>query len=87
MFSHGGTTITEAWSTCYDNEDGIYGINGLLNHYGLGLLGDGYKRLFLESGWIQALLSGACCRGGLTFAKGSYKSVYGTIISVWNEMK
>ena len=24
MFSHGATTMTEAWSTYYDNEDGTY---------------------------------------------------------------
>lgn len=89
MFSHGATTITEAWSTYYDNENGTYGINGSLNHYGLGAVGawlyedvlgirkdednPGFKHFYLEP----------VVGGGLTYAKGSYESVYGTIMSEW----
>lgn len=89
MFSHGATTITEAWSTYYDNADGTYGINGSLNHYGLGAVGawlyedvlgikqdekvPGYKHFYLEP----------VVGGGLSYAKGSYESVYGTIESEW----
>lgn len=89
MFAHGATTITEAWNTYYENDDGTYGINGSLNHYGLGSVGawlyedilgirsdeaaPGYKHFYLEP------LPG----GGLTYAKGSYESVYGTIYSEW----
>lgn len=90
MFSHGATTITEAWSTYYDKEDGTYGINGSLNHYGLGAVGawlyedvlgirrdenhPGFKHFYLEP----------VAGGGLSYAKGSYESVYGTIISEWS---
>ncbi len=90
MFSHGATTMTEAWSTYYDNEDGTYGINGSLNHYGLGAVGawiyedilgirqdernPGFKHFYLEP----------VVGGGLSFAKGSYESIYGTIVSEWS---
>lgn len=89
MFAHGATTITEAWNTYYENDDGTFGINGSMNHYGLGSVGawfyedvlgirpdednPGYKHFYLEP------LTG----GGLTYAKGSYESVYGTIYSEW----
>lgn len=89
MLSHGATTITEAWSTYYDNEDGTYGINGSLNHYGLGAVGawlyedilgikqdennPGFKHFYLEP----------VVGGDLSYAKGSYESVYGTIVSEW----
>lgn len=90
MLSHGATTITEAWNTYYDNGDGTYGINGSLNHYGLGAVGawlyedvlgirqdenhPGFKHFHLEP----------IVGGGLSYAKGSYESVYGTIVSEWN---
>lgn len=90
MFFHGATTITEAWSTYYDKEDGTYGINGSLNHYGLGAVGawlyedvlgirrdennPGFKHFYLEP----------VAGGGLSYAKGSYESVYGTIVSEWS---
>lgn len=89
MLSHGATTITEAWNTYYDNGDGTYGINGSLNHYGLGSVGawlyedvlgirqdenhPGFKHFYLEP----------IVGGGLSYAKGSYESVYGTIVSEW----
>lgn len=90
MFSHGATTMTEAWNTYYDNGDGTYGINGSLNHYGLGAVGawlyedvlgikqdennPGFKHFYLEP----------IVGGGLSYAKGSYESVYGTIVSEWS---
>lgn len=89
MIAHGATTITEAWSTFYENEDETYGINGSLNHYGLGSVGKwmyegilgirmdetqpAYKHFYLEP----------VVGGGLTYAKGSYESIYGTIVSEW----
>ena len=89
MLSMGATTMTERWESYYDNPDGTYGINGSLNHYGLGtvaawlyqdVLGirrdesnPGYKHFYIEP----------VVGGGLTFAKGSYESVYGTIVSEW----
>ena len=89
MIAHGATTITEAWNTFYENADGTYGINGSLNHYGLGSVGKwmyegilgirmdetqpAYKHFYLEP----------VVGGGLTYAKGSYESMYGTIVSEW----
>jgi len=90
MFAHGATTITEAWNTFYENEDGTYGINGSLNHYGLGSVGQwlyegilgikpdesnpAYKHFYLQP----------VVGGGLTYASGSYESIYGTIVSEWH---
>lgn len=89
MFSHGATTITEAWNTYYDNEDGTYGINGSLNHYGLGAVGAwfyegilGIKRDIEVPGFKHFYLQ-PIVGGGLTFAKGSYECMYGTIESEW----
>ena len=89
MFSHGATTITEGWTTFLDMEDGKYKINGSLNHYALGSVGEwiysdvtgirtdeynpGYKHIFIEPR----------VGGNLTWAKGSYESVYGIIESSW----
>lgn len=89
MLSMGATTMTERWESYYENEDGTFGINGSLNHYGLGSVGawlyqdvlgirrdesnPGYKHFYIEP----------VVGGGLEFAKGSYESVYGTITSEW----
>lgn len=89
MLSRDQTTITEAWHTYYDTGDGTYAINGSLNHFALGSVGQwmysdmlgirrdenypGYQHFFIEP---QP-------GGGLTYASGSYESVYGTIESSW----
>ena len=39
MLSYGQTTITEGWNTCYDTGDGTYAVNGSMNHFGLGTVG------------------------------------------------
>lgn len=89
MFSYGATTITEAWNTYYDNEDGTYGINGSLNHYGLGAVGAwfyegilGIKRDVEVPGFKHFYLQ-PIVGGGLTYAKGSYECIYGVIESEW----
>ncbi|MDE7477154.1 MAG: glycoside hydrolase family 78 protein [Lachnospiraceae bacterium] len=89
MLSYDQTTITEAWNTCYDTGEGTYAINGSLNHFALGSVGQwmysdilgirrdeqnpGYKHFYLEPQ----------VGGGLTYVSGSYDSVYGTIESSW----
>ena len=89
MLSMGATTMTERWESYYEITDGTYGINGSLNHYSLGSVGawlyqdvlgirrdennPGYKHFYIEP----------IVGGGLSYAKGSYESVYGTIISEW----
>ena len=89
MLSYNQTTITESWYTCYDTDGGTYAVNGSLNHFGLGTVGQwlysdilgirrdedspGYQHFYLEPQ----------VGGGLTFASGSYESVYGTIESSW----
>ena len=89
MLSRGQTTLTEAWFTCRDAGDGKYTINGSLNHAGLGSVGQwlysdvlGIRRDESNPGfkhfYIQPLVG-----GGLTYASGSYESVYGRIESSW----
>jgi len=89
MYEMGATALTEGWNTIYVNEDGSVGINGSLNHVGLGSVGQwfytdilgirrdenspAYKHFYLEPQ----------IGGGLTYAKGSYDSVYGKIESAW----
>ncbi len=83
------TTITEAWNGRYDTEDGTYAIYGSLNHFGLGTVGQwfysdvlGIKRDETSPGFKHFYLC-PLPGGGLTYAKGSYECVYGTIESSW----
>lgn len=89
MLSRDQTTLTESWFTCRDIGDGLYRVNGSLNHPGLGTVGQwlysdvlGMKRDETAPGWkhfyIQPLVG-----GGMTYASGSYESVYGKIESSW----
>ena len=89
MLSYGQTTITESWYTCHDTDGGTYAVNGSLNHFGLGTVGQwlysdilgirrdednpGYQHFYIEPQ----------VGGGLTYASGSYESVHGTIESSW----
>lgn len=89
MLSRNQTTITEAWNTHYDTGEGTYAINGSLNHFALGSVGQwmysdilgirrdescpGYKHFYIEPQ----------VGGGFTYASGSYESVYGKIESSW----
>lgn len=89
MLSYNQTTITESWYTRYDTDGGTYAVNGSLNHFGLGTVGQwmysdilgirrdednpGYRHFYIEPQ----------VGGGLTYASGSYESVYGTIESSW----
>lgn len=89
MFAHGGTTITEGWNTYLEDEDGSYHINGSLNHYGLGSVGAwfytdilGIKRDEMSPAFKHFILEPRP-GGGLTYASGSYESMYGTIESSW----
>mgnify|MGYP003306762858 CR=1 FL=1 len=89
MLEQGASTLTEGWHTIMENEDGTITINGSLNHVALGAVGQwfytdvlgirrdennpGYKHFYLEPQ----------IGGGLTYAKGSYNSIYGKIESAW----
>lgn len=89
MFEQGTTGLTEGWHTISVNEEGKKIINGSLNHVALGAVGQwfytdvlgirrdeeqpAYKHFFLEPQ----------VGGGLTYAKGSYDSIYGKIESAW----
>lgn len=89
MLDQGAGSLTEGWNTIFVNEDGSIKINGSLNHVALGAVGQwfytdvlgirrdencpAYKHFYLEPQ----------IGGGLTFAKGSYDSIYGKIESAW----
>lgn len=89
MLDQGASTLTEGWHTIMENGDGTITINGSLNHVALGAVGQwfytdvlgirrdeknpGYKHFYLEPQ----------LGGGLTYAKGSYNSIYGNIESAW----
>ncbi|MCM1048146.1 MAG: glycoside hydrolase family 78 protein [Clostridiales bacterium] len=89
ILSHDQTTLTEAWFTCYDIDDGTYEIRGSLNHYALGTVGQwlysdvlGIKRDESNPGFKHFYIC-PMVGGGLTYASGSYESVYGRIESSW----
>ncbi len=89
MLSYGQTTITEAWNTCYETGDGTYAVNGSMNHFGLGTVGQwlysdvlGIKRDLDNPGYKHFYIEPQV-GGGLTHVSGSYESVYGTIESGW----
>lgn len=83
------SSLTEGWNTLMINEAGEISINGSLNHVALGAVGQwfytdvlgicrdetqpAYKHFYLEPK----------IGGNLTWAKGSYNSVYGKIESSW----
>lgn len=89
--TQGATTTWELWQGHLDNGDGTYRLEGSFNHYTygtpagflytdiLGIKSDpsapGYKHILLEPHPHEQL----------SFAKGSYKSVYGTIYSSYEK--
>jgi len=89
MLEQGATALTERWNTIERNENNEIMINGSLNHVAFGAVGQwfytdvlgirrdennpGYKHFYLEPQ----------LGGGLTYARGSYESVYGKIESSW----
>lgn len=90
MLSYGQTTITEGWNTCYDTGDGTYAVNGSMNHFGLGTVGQwlysdvlGIQRDVDNPGYKHFYIKPQV-GGGLTHVSGSYESVYGTIESGWH---
>lgn len=89
MLSYGQTTITESWRTCYDTGGGTYAVNGSLNHFALGSVGQwlysgvlGIRRDEASPGFKHFYIEPQV-NGGLAYASGSYESVYGTIESGW----
>lgn len=89
MFSHGGTTITEGWGTYYETENAGYGINGSLNHCALGSVAEWFYTDVLgiradeEQPGFQHFILQPHINASLSYAEGSYESVYGRIESSW----
>lgn len=89
MLSHGSTTLTEAFHAFQDYEDGTYSINNSLDHYALGSVGQwlysdvlGIERDLEQSAYKHFYLQPQI-NAALTFAEGSYDSMYGLIQSRW----
>jgi alpha-L-rhamnosidase len=89
ILSKGNTTLTEAWNTMYDNDDGTYGINGSLNHMALGSVGQwiyeyvlGIKRDENSPAFKHFYLE-PMVDMEMEYAQGSYMSMYGEIKSSW----
>lgn len=87
--SHGATTTYELLSGYTENEDGTYQLYGSLNHYAFGTPAGwlysnvlGIKSDENDPGYHHILLKPEMI-GGLTYANGSYDSIYGTISVAW----
>ena len=89
MVEHGATTIWERWDG-YVEERGFQnpGMNSF-NHYAFGAVGEWLFRTILginpdeEHPGFKHFTIRPRPGGGLTWAKGSYKSMYGAIVSDW----
>lgn len=89
MFSHDNTTLTESFHTFKDYEDGSYSVVGSQNHFALGSVGSwlysdvlGIKRDENAPGYKHFILEPRV-HNSLSFAEGSYNSMYGLIESRW----
>ena len=87
--AHGATTVYEQLSGYSENEDGTFHLDGSLNHYAFGTPAGwlysnvlGIKSDENDPGYHHILLKPEMT-GGLTYANGSYNSIYGTIRVVW----
>jgi alpha-L-rhamnosidase len=87
---NGATSIWERWNS-FTNEDGFGGNNGMnsFNHYALGAVGSwmynyslGIQRDVEQPGFKHIILQ-PMYGGEMTFAKGEYESIHGTIKSAW----
>lgn len=87
----GATTVYERWNGYADQENGTYLLQGSLNHCGLGSVNEFLFRYVLgieadeeNPGFKHIILQPAICEE-LTYVKGSYESIYGTIVSEWEK--
>ena len=87
----GATTVYERWNSCEEQEDGTYLLQGSLNHCGLGSVNEFLFRYVLgieadsENPGFKHIILQPVTGGSLTYAKGSYESIYGTIVSEWEK--
>lgn len=88
----GATTLWEDWNAYFvQNETGDYYIKGSLNHFAYGSVAEwmyrysaGIERDEEHPGFKHFILQPSV-GGSLTYVKGSYDSVYGTIRSAWTK--
>jgi alpha-L-rhamnosidase len=87
--THGATTIPEQLSAYTEKEDGSCHLDGSLNHYTFGTPASwlytnvlGIKSDENDPGFHHIILEPEI-GGSLTYARGSYDSVYGTICVAW----
>ncbi|MBQ6887393.1 MAG: family 78 glycoside hydrolase catalytic domain [Lachnospiraceae bacterium] len=88
---NGATTVYERWNGYQVQEDGTYLLQGSLNHCGLGSVNEFLFRYVLgieadsQNPGFKHIILQPTIGGSLTYAKGSYKSIYGTIVSEWEK--
>ena len=90
--AHGATTVYEQLTGYTENEDGTYHLDGSLNHYAFGTPVSwiytnvlGIKSDEKNPGFHHILLEPEVSNK-LTYAKGSYESIYGSIYMAWEQM-
>ncbi len=88
----GATTSWEDWNAySVQNEAGDYYINGSLNHFAYGSVAEWMYRYSAgiecdeEHPGFKHFILQPSVGGSLTYVKGSYDSVYGTIVSTWTK--
>lgn len=85
----GATTTAESWSSYVPFEDGTYELHGSLNHFALGSVGEWFYSGILgispaeDVPGFQRILLKPRISQQLSYAQGSYESVYGTIMVKW----
>lgn len=89
--NQGATTIHEKWNSIVQTQENEYYIQGSLNHYGLGSVNEYFYRYILGievdekmPGFKHIILKPTVMET-LSYAKGSYESIYGTIESAWEK--
>lgn len=91
MVQNGATTVYERWNGYQQLENGEYMLQGSLNHCGLGSVNEFLFRYILgieadaQNPGFKHIILQPTIGGSLTYAKGSYESIYGTIVSEWEK--
>lgn len=87
---NGATTVYERWNG-YSQTDGGYGLQGSLNHCGLGSVNEFLFRYVAgidtdeEGAGFKNIILRPTVGGSLSFASGKYESPYGLIVSEWTK--
>lgn len=90
LVDQGATTVHEKWNSIEQSGD-FYVLQGSLNHYGLGSINEYFYRYILgietdeSAPGFKHIILRPTVLDSLSYAKGSYKSIYGIIESGWEK--